>query len=885
MTLSAGSHLGVYEIVARLGAGGMGEVYRARDARLNREVALKILPAAFLDDADRMARFAREAQVLASLNHPHIAAIYGLEEQALVIELVEGATLEERLRGGPVPLEESLAIARQIAEALEYAHEKGVVHRDLKPANVKMTPEGTVKVLDFGLAKVSGETTVSGDAANSPTLTMRATEAGLIMGTAGYMAPEQAVGKPVDKRADIWAFGVVLYELLTGKRLFDGETVSHTLASVLKDQIDVDLPQAPPPIRDLLARCLDRNPKQRLRDIGEARIAIERYLTDPQTAAPTPAKAPALPARLPWTVAAVFALAAILAGGALFWRSRQPPPHPPTARFLVAPPEGHDFNPNNLTVSPNGRHLVVTVRDKTGKTSLWLRDLDSTALQQLQGTTGALHPFWSPDSRSIAFFSSGRLLRLNLQGGPVQILCDVSGNLGGTWNAEGVILFAGSETTLMRVSSAGGIPSPVFPNEAPRRFRWPRFLPDGRRFLYAYTPRLSFSSGGGGTFVAALDGREPPRRILDTVDEVVYALNEDGRTGYLFFRRSEALMAAPFDAARVVLTGEPFPVLSAAPATTSGKAPVSASLPARWLVLSESAGEMESGESFILDRAGRVQATFSPRGAGAWEHIELSPDGLRLLGERAQGSSQERSLWTLDLARGVASRVVAEFRSGPAVWSHDGRRVFFVSNIGGTAGIYVANADGSGRPDLLLQTASHHLHASADGKLLAFESSETGGGREILVYSIEKRGKPEVAVSGSGNVGHPQFSPDGKWLAYVSSETGRPELFVQSYPAGNGRWQVTNTGVLQGRWRRDGKEICFATRSQQFMCASVTPRGGGLEFGVPVKLFDARLNGSISATYFDMSGDARRFYVNLAPVEIGGRPLTVVLNWAAGLRP
>jgi serine/threonine-protein kinase len=462
MPLSIGDKLGPYEILAPIGAGGMGEVHRARDAKLNRDVAIKVLSAALADDADYLARFQREAQVLAALNHPNIAAIYGFEDHAIVMELVEGATLAERIAQGALSIDEALPIAKQIAEALEAAHEKGIVHRDLKPGNVKITSEGTVKVLDFGLAKTADVRTTS-DASISPTLTIRATGAGLILGTAGYMSPEQAAGKPVDKRADIWSFGVVLWEMLTGRRLFTGETMSHTLADVLRAPIDFDkLPkETPPAIRGLLHRCLDRDIKTRLRDIGEARIALQKHLANPvaeaigSTAAPTQT----------WLWMAIAGVFAIALAALAFVHFREKPPDAALARFNIPPPESTTFvvtgpNPNNgpPALSPDGRQLAFNARSADGKVQTWIRSLDSLTARPLAGTEGATHPFWSPDGRFLAFFVSGKLKKIDVSGGSPLELCDAPDALGGTWNREGVIVFA-LGSSLQEVSAAGGASS------------------------------------------------------------------------------------------------------------------------------------------------------------------------------------------------------------------------------------------------------------------------------------------------------------------------------------------------------------------------------------------------------------------------------------------
>jgi serine/threonine protein kinase len=564
MALAAGARLGPYEILAPLGVGGMGEVYRARDTKLGREVALKILPELFATDPDRLARFQREAQALASLNHPNIAAIYGLEEsdgiRALVMELVEGPTLADRLARGALPFDEAMPIARSIAEALEAAHERGVIHRDLKPANIKLTSQGQAKVLDFGLAAIVHDPSQSGvNATQSPTLPLDATRAGVILGTAAYMSPEQAAGKPVDKRADIWSFGVVLWEMLTGKRLFDGETVSHTLADVLRATINFDQlpPSTPVGIRTLLQRCLDRDAKRRLRDIGEARIHLENSLT--KSASPLEPAA-AVPSRSLLAVGAAIAAAMLLALGALsIVHLRETPPLRPITRFQVHPPD-KATSVDYPTISPDGRRLAF-VATAEGKTLLWVRALDSLAAQPLAGTEGAAAPFWSPDSRFIGFFSFPELKKVDVAGGPPQTLCRVDGTArGGTWNREGTILFsAGPGTPIWRVPAGGGAPTPITTVDSAKEVshNWPQFLPDGRHFLYWILVRAQDPEKNA-VNIGSLDDRPDSaerRRLMAGDSMAVYS------AGHLLFARAGVLMAQQFDSERLQLQGDSFPVV------------------------------------------------------------------------------------------------------------------------------------------------------------------------------------------------------------------------------------------------------------------------------------------------------------------------------------
>ncbi len=553
MPLGKGSRLGPYEIVSAIGAGGMGEVYRARDTKLSREVALKVLPEAFASDAERMGRFEREAKVLASLNHPNIASIYGFEEsggvRALVMELVEGQTLADRIANSPIPLDEALPVAMQICEGLEYAHERGIVHRDLKPANVKITPDGVVKLLDFGLAKALEGKAAATDPSSSPTLSRLATQAGIILGTAAYMAPEQAKGKAVDRRADIWAFGCVLYEMLTGKQTFGGETGSDILAAVIKEEPDWSLlpVDTPPAIRYLLRRCLKKDAKQRLRDIGDARITIDEALSGAVQEFAQFRSVPATPVRvsiwrraLPWVLLVVCSALAFALGAAYFGRGAKASR---TLRLTVNPPGNGEFG-TSLALSPDGTRLVF-VATANGKQMLWLRSFDSLEAQPISGTENGNFPFWSPDGKSIGFFANDKLKRVDLGTGSVQSLCGVSGenSRGGSWGSDGTILFAPDITTpLMKIAAVGGTPSPATVLDTARQdksHRWPFFLPDGRHFLF-------LAEHGGGAAPAIEAGS-----LDSTKTQLILTLREDSSAayaaGFLLYSENGSLVGRPFD--------------------------------------------------------------------------------------------------------------------------------------------------------------------------------------------------------------------------------------------------------------------------------------------------------------------------------------------------
>jgi Tol biopolymer transport system component len=878
MPLSKGDKLGPYEVLAPLGAGGMGEVYRARDSKLHRDVAIKVLPDAFAADPDRLARFTREAQMLASLNHPNIASIYGVEERALVLELVDGPTLAERIAAGRVPVEEALPVARQIAEALEYAHDHGIVHRDLKPANIKVTPEGRVKVLDFGLAKAFSPEGGMADPMSSPTLTMRATTAGAIMGTAAYMAPEQARGQVADKRADIWAFGVVLLEMLTGVSSFAGETVSDTLASVLKsDPNFARLPaDTPASVRRLLQRCLARDRRDRLHDIADARLEIDAAgeVETVAAAAAAPANA-AKRSRVSWAAWVVAAVGIPLA----YWLHTPAPPEAAApVRFLIDLPDGQAIA-GRAAISPDGRRLVVPCQSTKGERMLWLRDLDSLAWRRLAGTEEVTWAFWSPDSASIGFFTPGKLKRVAVSGGGPQTVTDGALQRGASWSQSGSIVLGG-DGGIGRVDASGGtvttLVKPGFSGAGRGVPRWPSLLPDGKRFVF---------DGRAGVFVGTVDGAQPPRKVLDTEGQVLYAAGVSGESGYLLFRRGESLMAAPFDARRAQVTGDAFSLADSVygEVSTSGVA-VSVSAAGRALVFYDSAAG-GNANLVAMDRTGKVVQNL-PSAQAPLGHLELSPDGTRLLGNRADSTGSSSDLWTMDIKRATLSRLTYNAgRDTPGVWSADGRQVYFAGEMAGKPGLFVTPSDGSGQPKLVAGGAFHHLHASADGKYLALEMAGVAGGAgELAVYNLERGGAPETVVKNAFAVGSPRFSPDGRWMGYTSAETGRNEVYVQSFPPGNGRWQVSTGGGFQMKWRRDGKEIYYKDLAGAIWGVPVAPKGAALEFGSPVKHFDTRMTTSSVAGYFAVSADGSRFFAYAANEEHGGRPLTVVLNWTAGLK-
>ena len=855
MPLTPGTRLGSYEIVAPLGAGGMGEVYRARDTKLDRDVAIKVLPAALAQHPDRLARFEREAKVLAALNHPNIAQIYGIEDRALVMELVEGETLK-----GPLPLETALACALQIADALDAAHDKGIVHRDLKPANVKVRQDGTVKVLDFGLATAVQGGRESGDPSMSPTLTMGATEAGMILGTAAYMAPEQARGQRVDKRADIWAFGVVLYEMLSGERMFEGATTSDVLAQVLTKQ--PDLGQAPAKVRKLLGRCLEKDPKRRLRDIGEARFLLE------EDGAETPAQARSLPHRwLPW---ALLMIATTALG---YFVYRHATEETRVLKLSVLPPEKASYNlPSLPAVSPDGRRLAFTAAN--GRVELWVRDLDGLTARALTGTDGASYPFWSPDSRWIGFFANGKLKKMEVAGGPALTLCDAPAGRGASWSKNDVILFsADSFTGLFRVAAVGGNPTPVttIDQAYETSHRHPWFLPDGHRFLY--TSRAT-NVEQSSIWLGDLDSKAH-RKILSGNSNAVYV-----QPGYLLFMRERTLMAQPFDAGKGQISGDAVPVAESVDAVSGlNQGQFSASQNG---VLAFISGGVAAGNSLFtwFDRSGRPSGTVSTPGTLDWPVI--SPDGSKVAFDRLDTQTGTWDVWVHDLARGSDSRLTFNAGRFP-VWSPDGGRIGFAvagaitqKAASGTASDEVLDKSPQKRPDDWSRDGHYLIEETAAG-------SKTG--RDIWVLPLTGDRKPFPYLQTEFNERLGKLSPGGQWLAYVSDETKRDEVYVRTFPKPDGKWQVSTSGGSYPVWSRDGKELFFIGADQKMMAVEVKNNSARFEAGVPKPLFDIQIANANSANnaWFDVNKDGR-FLIPTGAERPSGLPITVVINWTAALK-
>jgi len=886
MSLAIGTRLGPYAISAKLGAGGMGEVYRARDTKLNREVAIKVLPAGVAQDAERLARFKREAQLLASLNHPNIAAIYGLDEAGdelfLVLELVEGEDLAERLERGAIPPDEALAIAKQIAEALEEAHGKGIVHRDLKPANVKLTPDGKVKVLDFGLAKAYASDASSGgsfDSANSPTMTHAATMAGVILGTAAYMSPEQARGKSVDKRADIWAFGVVLYEMLTRMQLFHGETVSDTLAAVLTRELDTKtLPAGTPhAVRQLLHRCLERNPKNRLHDIADARIAIDEVLSGAQAFSPPPA------VRGRWPLAAgCLALGILLGVSADRWlgRSSADPAQPVLTQFDIRAPEGTAFV-RGFAFSPDGRKIAFTARGVDGRVMIWVRELDSLAARQLPETAGARFPFWAPDSRRIGFFSPEGLQWTDSAGGSPLVIAatsPVQDVRGAAWGADDVILYAPTYTgPILAVSAKGGASAPAtrIPDGSEiGTMRFPSFLPDGRRFVF-------YAASGTGTEPGSLYlGRvgSPDVKLLG----VAHSTAVFAPPGYLIYARSESIVAHRFDDTREELVGDPVPIIDsmASSLTVSGLRSVAVSSRGTLIYRNDKRG---STQIVWADRSGRELVALSDA-ESTWHYgPRLSPDGRFLAVSHLEARSGLGEIWIHDLERKLANRLTLGAGDDylPTWLRPDGREIVFSSGrTNAPGGLYRIAPDqpGEGRLWLAGETAQVPSATTPDGKRVLFERTDAKGKVSIRIRDLEGEGEATRLGSASASEYSADLSPDARWVAFVSDVTRSPEVYIRRLDGAGGAIRISNDGGFEPLWRRDGREIFYVDARGRLNAVPIAA-GDPLRPGAPTALFVASLEEATDRQY-DVSADGQRFLLNRSSTS-DSAPITVVLDWTA----
>jgi Tol biopolymer transport system component len=888
LALQPGTRLGVYEISAQIGAGGMGVVYRARDTKLNRDVALKIISDPFASDPDRLARFEREAQLLASLNHPNIAHIHGLEEsdgiRALVMELVEGPTLAFRITQGPLPLAEALSIARQISEALDTAHERGIIHRDLKPANIKVRDDGTVKVLDFGLAKLAAPETAgawSPGSSQSPTLTTpAATMAGVILGTAAYMAPEQARGKPVDKRADIWAFGCVLYEMLTGRRVFDGDEMTDVLARIIEREPDFGaLPATTPAaIRRLLRRSLQKDRKRRLPDIADARLEIDEAVATPAIDAPATSTVPSAPqpswrVALPW-VAAIGALALACALFVL-WAPWKKATASAPVQVSAEPGEGGPFalqwatewGPAAVLSNDGQTFAFVARKDGDAAPQLWIRRLDQLQATPLAGTENAHDPFWSPDGQWVAFFANARMKKIAVSGGAAVTLCDAPEPRGGSWADDGTIAFTPSASNggnVMRVSSAGGQPEPLIRLvKGETTQRWPQWLPGGKAILFTSHSTVGANYEEADIVVQALpDG---PRTVVQHGGYFGRYVS----SGHVVYIHTGTLMSVAFDLDRLEPHGPPVPVVENVRANTgTAGAQVSVSSNGTLAYLSE--GTPTATPLDWMDRDGKITTLRAT--PALWSNPQFSPDGRRVALELADG--KQTHVWIYDLARDVVTRVTFDAASEERpTWTPDGRRIVFTTNRGkGASNLYWQSADGTGQVQRLTDSANNQWPASwhPSGKFLAFSENIPQTTVKMMILPMDgddasgwTPGKARPFLDDLNTFvteDTPMFSPDGRWIAYISDESGVREVYVRPFPGPGGKAQISTGGGHSPTWSRARQELFYGTTDGRIMVLPYTVDGDSFRTEKP-RLWSEGRYGQRQYRSFDLHPDGNRFVV------------------------
>jgi serine/threonine protein kinase len=907
MALTSGSKLGPYEIKERLGAGGMGEVYRARDTRLGRDVAIKVLPERFISSPDFRQRFEREARAISSLQHPHICVLYdvGHDDAAgeyLVMEFLDGESVAERLKRGKIPLADLVRIGMQVAGALEKAHRQGVVHRDLKPANIMLTKSGA-KLMDFGLAKAMAVGASSARPAerssalhdqpdaSAPLLTAALTatagaspgspitQAGVMVGTIHYMSPEQIEGKEADARSDIFALGASLYEMATGARAFEGKSQLSVASAILEkdpEPISKAQPLAPAALDRLVAQCLAKNPDERLQSAHDVGVGL-KWISEAPVAAVSDRRGvdqrSTLQRALPWTLAAVGVLAAIILGS-LWLRLLLAPSM--SVHSYILPPDKATLNPYGpVEISPDGRRIAFGATASAGRPMLWVQSLNSATAQPLAGTEGATYPFWSADSRYLGYFAGGKLNKSDASGGPPQALCDAPNGRGGAWNQDGTIVFASDQQgPLMRVEATGGTPVEATESVGGMTLhRRPSFLPDGKHFLY-----YSFSvSGTDSAIYAGALGSKEQVLVLRNNSAAIYA-----EPGYLLFVRNGTLMAQRFNPRKLAMEGNAMPI-----ADHVGAGRFTASSGG---VLLYQEGEVSTVSQLIwYDRTGKQGELALPETAHYSDPM-LSPDGSKLAVTIADSPSTS-DIWVIDLERKTKSRITFGPGGNEApVWWPDGKSIVFGSNRDGAYTIYRRSADGAGADEKVLETPGAQLwpySVSPDGRYIAYQfflASKANRGHDVWALPMFGDRKPFPVVSTPFNEVDPAISPDGKWVAYVSNDTGQYEVYIKAFPSGEGKWQVSTTGSRGlAAWRRDGKELYFVSMGGMMTSVEVREKGASLELGTPQELFRAN-TAYITGTPFVASADGKRFLINGTTAQAASPPLTLVTNWTADLK-
>jgi Tol biopolymer transport system component len=885
--IAGGTRIGVYEIIGFIDAGGMGEVYRARDPRLGRDVAIKVLPAAFSADAERLRRFEQEARAAAALNHPNILVVFDIGQYDgapyIVSELLEGGTLRERLNGGALPVRRAVEHGVQICHGLAAAHEKGIVHRDLKPENIFVTSDGRVKILDFGLAKLTVHEPPAGSVSALPTTPLHTT-VGVVLGTLGYMAPEQVRGLDVDHRADFFAFGAVLYEMLSGRRAFAGETPMDVMSAILKEGahgLPAEVRHAAPSLEAIVDRCLEKNPAARFKTADDLAFALNTLSLHslPESSSPDIVPRRLMTHRVAWWAAAAVLIIAVATGGWAYLR--RTPPAAPAYWAMLPLPAGTNMSvvdllaPRRLALSPDGRRLAFVTASADGRRQLWVRPLDGLAAQPLVGTENAFTPFWSPDSQWIGFYADGKLKKISASGGPPLTLCDWRGPGGGaTWNRDGVILFGDDvgPFTLRRVSASGGTASAV---RTPSRengeteFAWPYFLPDGRTYLYRVR------GANPGVYLGSLDS-DLRKRLVASDSNAKYA------QGHLLFMRQTTLMAQPFDVSRLELGGDAVPI--AERVSIAGMETGAFTVSDNGVLVYETGAAANMSHLEWIDRAGKTIGTLGDA-AFAVGDVELSPDDKRAAVSMLSGTN--RDIWIYDIARAVRTR----FTFDPAaelvpIWSPDGARILFASNRTGNFDLYQKTTGGTGAEEPLLVRPEPQVSYSwsPDGRFVLFETRGRpgGSGTDIWVLALSGNREPVPFIQTPFDESRARVSPDGRWVTYTSDESGTPEVYVAPFPKADGKWQVSIGGGEWSRWRHDGKEIFYVAPNGRLLAAKVSAGSTGFTVGEVTPLFQTRAR-LIQGYPYD-SLDGQRFLVNTTSEQEVSEPLTIVVNWLAALK-
>jgi Tol biopolymer transport system component/predicted Ser/Thr protein kinase len=878
MTLSAGTKLGPYEVVAPLGAGGMGEVYKARDTRLDRDVAVKVLPEHLAVSEEIRQRFEREAKTISQFSHPHICALYDVGREGdveyLVMEYLEGESLADRLGKGALPTEQILRYGIEIADALDKAHRQGIVHRDLKPGNIMITKSG-VKLLDFGLAKplaTAGARPVSGASvmATEAQVSQPLTERGTILGTFQYMSPEQLEGGEADSRSDIFAFGAVLYEMATGRKAFTGKSQASLIGSILRDDpapLSEVAPMVPPAFNRVIKTCLAKDPEHRFQTAHDIKLQLE-WIREGGSQAGLPAPVVARRKnreKLAWATAAALAIAAAALGFG-FWK-RTPKPARVVRFEIGVPPEVSTLDAPRI--SPDGRTLAFDATDSTGHSRIWIRPLNALQAHPLAGTEGTGRAFWSPDGKYLGFFAEGKLNKIDVSGGPTQKICDAPTGADGTWSPEGVILFDGVGTDpILRVLATGGTAVPIIKPEGEKALQvgWPAFLPDGKHFLYmAIAAKLSDSMYR----VGSLDSKET-EPFAPAQSQITYI-----DPGYLLFLRDRTLVAQPFDPKSLKTKGEPIPVADQVGTDSVGLGRFSVS---REGTLVYRTGDVTNRLVWV-DRSGKeIETAVDP---GVYQSPKLSPDGRRLVFDISDPRTGKPDIWVRDLSRNVSSRF--SFSKGDAfasLWSPDGSRIVYTVTID----LVERTSDGQGAETPLVTSPELKIASgfSPDGKFLAFGSRSKDGGWDIWMQPTFGDKKPYPWLKTPFNEFGAVFSPDGRYVAYTSNESGRNQIYVQSFPGPGGKWQVSSDGGREAAWRSDGKELYYMAANQKVMGVDVTT-GANFEAGVPKELFAARLDLGTMRNRFVASSDGQRFLIVATPARDAISPINVVMNWMSDL--